>query len=451
MSKKPSSFQARLARAILALTATQDGSLLSPETTLWLAQVASGARTSRAPREARRALVQQALALYRILGERSGAGSSGWIQTREPGTKGTPIAARVLPQRIKARTEAAATYRQLLSIVRRLNHPSLAPLVEAGEEDGLLYLLVRMVDGAKPLTERLRKGGPWELKDATNVALKAAEALGHAHEQGLFHGSLGSDQVFINDKGQVMVRGVGLSQLLQVLGVAVPRVRTLFTPPEVVAGANPDARSDVYALGALLYLLLARRGPARDAGVLIPASRFNPAVWPALDQVLENALSLYPDQRFATARDFAWALRLASREAQYEIGREPKRVRAAPAAPKAAKPSPVAMPAEAAMPEKAAMPISAEIGREDIFPAPAPMPEIVPMPDMAAMPVITGAILAADIFPTAAPMPQVDTVPLQATALTLRALMMPTLEIPQSPPIPEIDWEGLLALQPIGN
>jgi serine/threonine protein kinase len=439
MNKKSASFQARLARAILALTATQDGSLLPPETTLWLAQVAAGVQPGRAPREARRALVRQAIALYQALGERSG----GWIQTREPGKKGLPVAARVLPRRIKARTEAAATYRQLLSLVRRLNHPNLAPLVEAGEEEGLLYLLVRLMDGAKPLTERLRKGGPWELKDAINTALKAAEAIGYAHERGLFHGSLGSDQVFINDKGQVMVRGVGLSQLLQVLGVAVPRVRTLFTPPEVVAGADPDARSDVYALGALLYLLLARRGPAREAGKLIPASRFNRAVWPALDQVLENALALYPDQRFATAGDFAWALRLAARETRREAVREGKK--------EASPSSRGAMPSHATMPEKAAMPVTAEIGREDIFPAPAPMPEAIPIPDVAAMPVIREAILAADIFPAPAPMPKVDVGPLQASALTFQTLMMPTLEIPPSPPIPEIDWEALLTPHPIGN
>lgn len=443
MSKKPASFQARLARAILALTATQDGSLLPPETTLWLAQIAAGMQPGRAPREVRRALVQQALALYRILGERSGAGSGGWIQTREPGKRGTPVAARVLPRRIRARTETAATYRQLLSLVRRLNHPNLAPLVEAGEEEGLLYLLVRLMDGAKPLTERLRKGEPWEPKDAINIALKVAEALAYAHEQGLFHGSLGGDQVFINDKGQVMVRGVGLSQLLQVLGVAVPRVRTLFTPPEVVAGANPDARSDVYALGALLYLLLARRGPAREAGKLIPASRFNPAVRPALDQVLENALALYPDQRFATAGDFVWALRLAARESR----REGERAGTEKAVPshRGAMPSHATMPERAAMPEEAAMPATVEIGREDIFPALAPMPEVVPMP------MITEAILAADIFPAPAPMPQVDIIPLQATALTFETLMMPRLEIPPSPPIPEIDWEALLAPHPIGN
>ncbi len=449
MNKKSASFQARLARLILALTATQDGSLLPSETALWLAQIAAGVQPGRAPREARQALVRQAIALYRVLGERSGAGSGGWIQTREPGKKGTPVAARVLPRRIRARTEAAATYRQLLSLVRRLNHPNLAPLVEAGEEEGLLYLLVRLMDGAKPLTERLRKGGPWELKDAINITMKAAEAIGYAHERGLFHGSLGSDQVFINDKGQVMVRGVGLGQLLQVLGVAVPRVRTLFTPPEVIAGADPDARSDVYALGALLYLLLARRGPARDAGRLIPASRFNRAVWPALDQVLENALALYPDQRFATAADFAWALRLAARESRRETEREGKG-KAIPSQ-RGAMPSHATMPEKAAMPEQAMMPVTAEIGREDIFPAPAPMPEAVPMPDVAAMPVITGAILAADIFPAPLPMPQVDTNPLQATALTFETLMMPTLEIPQSPSIPEIDWEALLAPHPIGN
>ncbi len=413
MSEERSSLQARLARAVLAMTATAEGSLLPPEVARWLARVASGAQAGRTPREVRRALVREALALYRALGERARTGPGGWIEAREPGPKGAPIAARVLPR--QGQKEAGATYRQLLGLIRRLNHPNLASLVEAGEEGGLSYLMVRLAEGLTPLTERLREGRPWKLRDALQVALKAADALAYAHEQGLIHGFLGSDQIFVSQGGQVMVRGVGLSQIMRAVGLAVPKVRTFFTPPEVVAGAEADARSDVYALGALLYLLLTQRGPARDAGRLIPASRFNPDVWPELDQVLEVALALQPGQRFATAKDFAWALRVASREPR-EVARKARRE--------------AASPARGAMPSHATMPARAE------------MPEIEKMP-------VTAAIVGEGLFPEPLPMPEVDISPLEATAQTFETLMIPKPEMPQPPPIPEVDWEALLAPHPV--
>lgn len=413
MNGKESSLQARLARAILAMTATAEGSLLPPEVARWLARVASGAQAGRTPREVRRALVREAVSLYQVLGERAALGPGGWLEAREPGPKGATIAARVLPRRGKK--GASEQYRQILGLIRRLNHPNLASLVEAGEEGNLSYLMVRLAEGLKPLGERLREGRPWKLRDAMQIALKAADALAYAHEQGLIHGSLGSEHVFISEGGQVMVRGVGLSQLLQAAGAALPKVRTFFTPPEVVAGAEADARSDVYALGALLYLLLTQRGPARDAGRLIPASRFNPDIWPELDQVLEKALALYPDQRFATARDFAWALRAVSREPQ-ETRRKAKRD--APSPRPSPAPSSAGMPVRAEMPKVEAMPAQAEMVGASPFPAPLPMPEI-------------------------------DTSSLQASAGTFETLMMPRLEMPQPPPIPEIDWEALLTPHPV--
>ena len=161
------------------------------------------------------------------------------------------------------RAELAAVFEREARATARLSHPSIVTLYQTGEHDGTLYLVLELLRGAN-LGALARR--PMALGDALAIMIQVADAISYAHAQGVLHRDLKPHNVFIGDGGRVWVLDFGLASLDEVGGRdgAGPRSRggtPAYMAPEQRRGDAQDARTDVWALGLLLYQLVTAYEP----------------------------------------------------------------------------------------------------------------------------------------------------------------------------------------------
>ncbi|MCS6845422.1 MAG: protein kinase [Caldilineales bacterium] len=309
--------------------------------------------TRRRPQEVQ-GLVQRGVARFRQLAQREGSDSlaSPWILSSDQ-----QMAVRVL-----RRVSDLTKQRSLADLGRQiqmltLNHPGLAPLVEMAIYESYPYVVARLRAGVHPLSAEVR--GPMERRRALRLIYQVVEALQYLHHHGYFHGNLSPDDIFVDESGLPLITGVGLEQVRRLLNIQAHPQPTALTPPEVAQGASPDARSDVYAVAALAYLLLTGKPPV--PGRPTHLARDVAGLPPSLDAVLTKALAASPDERYANLVEMARALRPALHEARLGSRRPSQPEQPSGAAPAAS---------QRARPPSRPPAVSAG------FPDPLPMPEI---------------------------------------------------------------------------
>jgi serine/threonine protein kinase len=269
--------------------------------------------------------VGQRLGPYRIEGL-LGQGGMG-IVFRALHDDGRTVALKVL------RDELAADdgYRQRLAHEARaaaeVDHPNLAPVLEAGEADGRLYLAVRYVDG-RSLAERLAVGGPLAVGELVRLAADVAAGLDALHRRGIVHRDVKPANILLAADGTAVLGDFGLAKSRawtvltrtgQVLGTAN------YLAPEVIRGQSATPLSDLYGLGCVLFECLAGASPFAGRGVLrvgmahLQEEPGDPAagrddVPPALAWTVRQALAKDPAERPPSAVALARMLRLAAAE-----------------------------------------------------------------------------------------------------------------------------------------
>lgn len=216
-----------------------------------------------------------------------------------------------------------------IEIVARLQHPHIVPVFDSGEADGALYFVMPRIEG-ESLRARLEHDGKLAIDEAVRLVREVADALEYAHSQGIVHRDLKPENILLS-RGHALLADFGIArsdakdnrtQLTQAgssLGTPV------YMSPEQAAGeADLGPASDVYALGCILYELLAGEapftGPTYEA-ILVrrftheaPRLRTKRAEVPAaLDAAVSSALERDPAKRTATARAFSEALAHATR------------------------------------------------------------------------------------------------------------------------------------------
>ena len=213
-------------------------------------------------------------------------------------------------------------------ITARLSHPSIVPIYDVGHwADGTPYFSMKLVEG-QTLAARIREAKTPAVRMALmNVVVDVAEAMAYAHQQRIVHRDLKPSNILVSDHGQTMVIDWGIAKLLnEKLATSVPmavgialtaRGSVLGTPgfmsPEQAFGECNDARSDVYSLGALMYLVLAGEAPfaGLSAIEIVEANRSGDAAMtlrerapdldPCIVGIVDRAMSLDPDDRFDDA------------------------------------------------------------------------------------------------------------------------------------------------------
>src|SRR5690349_21827018 len=222
---------------------------------------------------------------------------------------------------------AALGAERFLSEIRttaRLQHPHILPLLDSGEAGGLLYYVMPLVTG-ETLRARLEREAQLPIDDAIRVAREVGDALGYAHSLGVIHRDIKPENILLQN-GHAVVADFGIALAIQTAGGArmTQTGLSLGTPqymsPEQAMGERRiDARSDIYALGAVTYEMLVGEPPFTGPSVQAIVARLiteepraivsqRKAVSENVEYAVMRALEKIPADRFATTHEFVQAL-----------------------------------------------------------------------------------------------------------------------------------------------
>jgi eukaryotic-like serine/threonine-protein kinase len=248
-----------------------------------------------------------AVAQYRIL-ERLGVRALGEVY-RARDRHGRTMLLLVVDPAITADASRRDRFVRDAQAAHALLHPNIAALVDIVEDGDRLCLVFEFVPG-EPLVSAMG-GRAMNVRRALDLGAQMADALAEAHAAGLVHGGLTPAAVVVTPKGAAKLLAAGLA--------AVPAATSAYASPEQAAGCAFDARSDIFALGVVLFEMVTGRLPfheARAIGATTPAAdaaprptAINPALPRELDGVVAKALATNPDDRYASAAVVAAKLR----------------------------------------------------------------------------------------------------------------------------------------------
>lgn len=250
-----------------------------------------------------------------VLEERIGAGGMGTVyRARRPGDAG-PVAVKFLSPALASEPDVVARFQREVKLLLSLSHPSIVRVIDHGDENGIPWFAMELVDGLD-LRGRLARG-PLGLQEATQVFGRLFEALGHAHAKGIIHRDLKPANVLIAPDGAKLADfGIarpdpdGASHLTKLTETAAVLGTFPYMSPEQRAGAEVDRRSDLFSAGVLLYEGLTGKLPQ---GAFAPPSRVNPALPARLDDVVSRLLQPDREGRYSTAEEAALAFHDAVR------------------------------------------------------------------------------------------------------------------------------------------
>jgi serine/threonine-protein kinase len=211
----------------------------------------------------------------------------------------------------------------------RLNHPNIVTIHDMGESDEGAYIAMEFLEG-RTLRDILDSGVTLPPAQIAEIAIQVADGLAFAHQHGVVHCDVKPANVMVLESGAVKIMDFGIALLPtgsrtfagNVLGS--PR----YISPEQIVGRPVDARSDIFALGAVLYEMLTGVAPFAAATIdeilyqvinekpQAPSKR-NPSLPPGFDAIVERAMAKHPDDRYQQVQDFGMALR------QLELKLEP--------------------------------------------------------------------------------------------------------------------------------
>lgn len=266
-----------------------------------------------------------------------GAGGMGEVYRARDTRLGRNVAVKVLPGAFTRDPERLHRFAQEARAVAALNHPNILAVHDIGTDDGAPFLVTELLEG-ETLHERLRSGA-LPVRKALEVAVQAAHGVAAAHEKGIIHRDLKPANIFLTSDGRVKILDFGLAKLIQhtptdigdtqpPTRTAEPRMQTTvgailgtvgYMSPEQVRGEPADARSDIFALGVIVYEMLAGRRPfqrdtsAETMGAILKEeppelSSDEKKIAPAVERVVYHCLEKNPAERFQSARDLAFDL-----------------------------------------------------------------------------------------------------------------------------------------------
>jgi len=271
-----------------------------------------------------RATLERALGgqydILRLLGR----GGMGTVYLARERSLDRLVAIKILPPEYAAADESRERFRREARTAAKLTHANIVPLYAFGDVEGMLYFVMGYVRG-ESLGDRLRREGKLPADVARRILREVADALEHAHRNGVVHRDIKPDNILIEDEtGRPMLTDFGVAKArvgegtLTAAGVVVGT--PLYMSPEQASGAREiDGRSDLYSLGVLGYAMLAGRTPFEGQGFqeLIvqhisreppPLEALAPDAPRDLVAAVTKCLAKAPEQRWADARSLAAAV-----------------------------------------------------------------------------------------------------------------------------------------------
>jgi serine/threonine protein kinase/dipeptidyl aminopeptidase/acylaminoacyl peptidase len=242
------------------------------------------------------------------------------------------VAIKVLPALLHVDPVARERFEREARAISALNHPNICTLHDVGQQDGVDFLVMEYVEG-ETLASRLAKG-PLPLDQALTYAIDLASAMDRAHRSGIVHRDIKPGNVMVTRTG-VKLLDFGLAkasptapatgesaQLSDVTKSRLIAGTVQYMAPEQFEGRGIDARTDIFAFGAVLYEMVSGRKAFEGSSIgsliaaiverdPLPLSSVQPVAPPALDRIVATCLAKDPEDRWQTSRDLMRALQWA--------------------------------------------------------------------------------------------------------------------------------------------
>ncbi|HXD34913.1 MAG TPA: protein kinase [Pyrinomonadaceae bacterium] len=271
----------------------------------------------------------QTVGPYRVI-SRLGKGGMGEVYLAHDERLDRKVALKLLPKYLVREMDLLQRFEREAKTASALNHPNIVTIHEIGRVDSLNYIIMEHVDG-ESLRDRLRPQ-KLQLNTAIDIGIQIATALSAAHEAGIIHRDIKTDNVMLRHDGLVKVLDFGLAKLAAAdrsassasslrTNTGMVMGTTAYMSPEQVRGLPLDARTDIWSFGVVLYEMTTGRLPfeaVTNADVIARIIEHQPVIesdLPAgMQRVLEKCLAKDRDQRYQSATDVLEDLKDAKRE-----------------------------------------------------------------------------------------------------------------------------------------
>jgi serine/threonine protein kinase len=262
---------------------------------------------------------------YRIV-EKIGAGGMGEVYLAEDTKLGRKVALKFLPTQFSDDPDVNARFKNEACAAAALDHPNICPVYEIDEADNRTYLAMAFIEG-----ENLRdktKSGPMKIDDLIRIGIDIAKGLEEAHEKKIIHRDIKSANIMISSKGQVKITDFGLARLIdssRLTKTGIMMGTVAYMSPEQIRAGEVDHRSDIWALGVILYEMATGKLPfkgERDQAVTHqilsedaePISSLRTAIPLDLERIINKCMEKAPSNRYQHVDDLAVDLKNVRRE-----------------------------------------------------------------------------------------------------------------------------------------
>jgi hypothetical protein len=262
---------------------------------------------------------------YEIIGE-LGRGAMGVVYKATDPVIGRTVAVKTIRLSEEgtglSRPELLARFQTEARAAGLLTHPNIVVVFDAGEEDGLYYITMELVEG-KSLQTMLDGGHAFPLPRTLRIMEQTCSALQFAHERNVIHRDIKPANLMLTADDTVKVTDFGTAKILQ-FGTVQQTAHVMGTPsymsPEQVKGRAVDGRSDIFSMGVMLYEMVTGEKPFPGQNITtviykivneepVPPRQINPSIHPGISAVVMKALQKDPDQRYQTCREMLEELR----------------------------------------------------------------------------------------------------------------------------------------------
>ncbi len=265
----------------------------------------------------------QKIGRYEIKSELGRGGMATVYRAHDPSFD-REVAVKVLPREFLHDPQFLVRFQREIKTIAQLEHPAIVPVYDVGEDDGQPYFVMRNMTGGS-LSDWLKQGA-FSLQDTARIIERLAKALAYAHKKGVVHRDIKPANVLFDSNGEAFISDFGVAKLAEsassMTGSGIVGTPAYMSPEQAQSGAI-DGRSDIYALGAIVYEMLTGQQPYKadtPMGVVVKhitepvpeILRDNPNLSPEVDEVIKRAMSKNRDERYATAVELAKALNKAA-------------------------------------------------------------------------------------------------------------------------------------------
>ena len=265
-------------------------------------------------------MTQQKIGRYEIKKELGRGGMATVYLAYDPRFE-REVALKVLPRELLHDAQFRVRFEREAKTIAALEHQAIVPVYDVGDEDGQPYFVMRCMTGGS-LADTIAKG-PMNLTDTAKIIERLAPALDEAHFKGIVHRDLKPGNILFDRTSQAFISDFGIAKMTQSQNATVTGGAIIGTPaymsPEQAQGEQVDGRSDVYAMGVIVYEMLSGTQPYQATTPMAVVVKqitdpvphildVNPNLPAAVEAIIEKAMAKNPADRFATAGELSVAL-----------------------------------------------------------------------------------------------------------------------------------------------